>query len=73
MPISGDQGKIMNDKLKKLFDYQRFANNKRLSALINKAESSGGQSLSDDDLEFVNAAGDIDLMHLDEEKYDGNA
>ena len=44
-------------KLKKLFDFQKFENNKKLEKLINETESSG-TLLSDDDLFFVSAAGD---------------
>lgn len=61
----------MRDTLRELFDYQRFAGNKRLSALTERAEFSHAESLSDDDLEFVSAAGDIDTARIgkkDEER-----
>lgn len=61
----------MKDPLKELFDYQRFAGNKRLAALIERAEFSHAESLSDDDLEYVNAAGDINAARIgkkDEER-----
>ncbi len=45
-------------KLKGLFDYQRFANSKRLASLIEETESRYSKELDDDDLDFVNAAGD---------------
>ena len=44
-------------KLKKLFDFQKFEKNQKLSKMIKEAES-GGIKLSDEDLSFVNAAGE---------------
>ena len=44
-------------KLKKLFDFQKFEKNQRLSKMINEAESEG-VLLSDEELSFVNAAGE---------------
>ena len=46
------------EKLTALFDYQRFENNKRLQALIDETEARYLHNLSDDDLEWVSAAGD---------------
>lgn len=52
-------------KLKKLFDYQRFAQNEKLAAIINEVEEkygigdSGPIRLGDDDLSYVSAAGDV--------------
>ena len=46
------------EKLKLLFDYQRFAGNEHLASLIRKAENGGATPLSDDDLSEVAAAGD---------------
>lgn len=47
--------------LRKLFDYQRFEENERLSSMIRRTESkylgSSRQELDEDDLFFVNAAG----------------
>lgn len=55
-------------KLTELFDYQRFERNKRLQALIDDTERRCLYSLSDDDLEWVSAAGEeTDLK----EKKDG--
>ena len=48
----------MEKKLKKLFDYQRFERNERLEKLISETESRYAKNLSDDDLSFVNAAGE---------------
>lgn len=48
----------MESKLKSLFEYQKFENNSRLQNLIQDSLSRyEGVELSDDDLEFVNAAG----------------
>ena len=41
-----------------LFDYQRFERNKRLQALIDDTENRCLNALSDDDLEWVSAAGE---------------
>ena len=48
----------MTKKLTALFDYQRFENNKRLQALIDETEARYLHNLSDDDLEWVSAAGE---------------
>ena len=48
----------MEKKLKELFEYQRFAKNPELDRLIRQTENRFGTELSDDDLSFVNAAGD---------------
>ena len=45
-------------KLTALFDYQRFENNMRLQALIDETEARCLHNLSDDDLEWVSAAGE---------------
>lgn len=45
-------------KLTALFDYQRFAGNERLQALIADTENRCLNALSDDDLEWVSAAGE---------------
>ena len=56
------------EKLTALFDYQRFERNKRLQDLIDDTERRCLCSLSDDDLEWVSAAGEeTDLQ----EKKDG--
>ena len=44
--------------LARLFDYQRFEKNKRLQALIDETEARRFHDLSDDDLEWVSAAGE---------------
>ena len=48
----------MTKKLTALFDYQRFERNKRLQALIKDTENRCMNALSDDDLEWVSAAGE---------------
>ena len=48
----------MEKKLKAMFDYQKFARNPRLDAMLSEAEARYECSLSDDDLELVSAAGD---------------
>ena len=58
----------MESKLKSLFDYQRFEKNPRLAKLIAETESRvAARELSDDDLEFVNAAGEFPSPKLDDE------
>lgn len=44
--------------LTSLFDYQRFEGNKKLQALIDDTEARCLHHLSDDDLEWVSAAGE---------------
>ncbi len=63
----------MKDILRELFDYQRFAENKRLAALIERTQFLNAESLFDDDLEYVSAAGDADAARIgkkDEERDD---
>lgn len=49
--------KNTEQKLKKLFDFQKFEQNQKLSKIIEEAESECVM-LSDEDLYFVNAAGE---------------
>lgn len=60
----------MENKLRKIFDYQRFEGNGRLEKLISETESRYANALSDDDLAFVNAAGEFtaDLEKEDKNK-----
>lgn len=44
--------------LARLFDFQHFEGNKRLQALIDETEDRCIRNLSDDELEFVSAAGE---------------
>lgn len=48
----------MENKLKKLFDYQRFEKNAKLERLIWETENGYAAEISDDDLFLVNAAGE---------------
>lgn len=54
----------MEKKLSLLFDFQHFQNNKRLAAMIQKAEQQNYCELSDDELQWVNAAGEVDEAKL---------
>lgn len=47
----------MENKIKALFEFQRFSGNKRLEAMINDAENRYRNELSDEDVEIVSAAG----------------
>lgn len=49
----------MDKVLKLLFDYQRFEQNERLSAMLAKAEKAGSALLNDEELEWVAAAGEL--------------
>ena len=48
----------MEKKLKQLFDYQKFARNSRLDAMLMEAEGRCA-ALEDEDLGFVSAAGEM--------------
>lgn len=54
--------------LEKLFDFQKFENNSRLAKLISETESRYAKALSDDDLDMVNAAGDIPNPEVQKEQ-----
>lgn len=49
----------MENKLKALFDYQRFEKNEKLERLIRETETRYAAKLSDDALSLVNAAGEL--------------
>ncbi len=49
---------MMERKLSRLFDRQKFEQNARLNSIISDVESRYAGALSDDDLELVSAAGD---------------
>ena len=51
----------MEQKLKRLFDYQRFQKNSRLDAMLAEAEGRCAE-VDDDALKLVSAAGDDSLM-----------
>lgn len=48
----------MKKMLYDLFDFQKFSGNERLAKLIANTEGRYGKTLSDDELEGLNAAGD---------------
>lgn len=56
----------MDSKLKKLFDYQRFANNPHLNEVIKNAQLDGTTELCDDQLFAV--TGGSEQAKADEEK-----
>ena len=51
----------MEQKLKRLFDYQKFQRNSRLEAMLAEAEGRCAE-VDDDTLGLVSAAGDDSLM-----------
>ena len=51
----------MEQKLKRLFDYQKFQRNSRLEAMLAEAEGRCAE-VDDEALEVVSAAGDDSLM-----------
>lgn len=56
----------MDNLLKKLFDFQRFQRNEHVEMLISETESRYGEvpkGLSDEELDFVNAAGEVSPMN----------
>lgn len=57
----------MENKLKALFDFQRFENNSKLAKIISETESRYAAELSDDDLFMVAAAGNPAQMRPDDE------
>ena len=55
----------MESKLSRLFDYQKYAPNDKLSSIIRDVESRYSldvQELSDDELGMLNAAGNTDVI-----------
>lgn len=52
----------MERKLKRVFDYQKFTSNTRLGAMIAETERRY-QALNDEDLFFVAAAGETDILN----------
>lgn len=59
---------LTEKKLKGLFDYQTFRRSRRLEAIIADTERRYGASeLSEEDLSFVSAAGDIQSLLTEKE------
>lgn len=54
----------IEEKLLRLFDFQKFLQNERLANIIEQVENKYDSSLSDDELEFVNAAGDVSYTSI---------
>lgn len=61
----------MKNTIKNLFDFQKFTTNKNLAQLIEKTELKYKRELSDDDLAFVNAAGDANAVMRSSRKTEG--
>lgn len=61
----------MERKLRNILDYQRFSSNPRLSAMISDVEKryagAARHELSDDELSFVNAAGNANPAKEDKD------
>lgn len=53
--------------LPRLMDMQRFVGNKRIAAMLRDAEMDCGEALSEDELSYVNAAGDANARRRPEE------
>ena len=58
----------MENKLIKLFEYQKFEQNERLAKLIAETEARQAAEISDDDLEMVAAAGEITEISVGEKE-----
>lgn len=62
----------LQQQLKVLFDFQRFAKNTRLAKRIHEMQvrlgTEPGPVISDDDLEMVSAAGDLDTKKAEGKK-----
>ena len=61
-------GRKMENKLIKLFEYQKFEQNERLAKLIAETEARQATEISDDDLEMVAAAGEITEISTEEKE-----
>ncbi|MCQ2472252.1 MAG: hypothetical protein MJ147_09485 [Clostridia bacterium] len=60
----------MENKIKRLFEYQKFEQNGRLAKLIAETEARQTAELSDDELELVAAAGEMFLPNENDEAPD---
>lgn len=61
---------MSGEHLKRLFDYQRFVGNTRLLALMADTQFRYASALSDEELAFVNAAGEIGSPPPKEERHE---
>lgn len=62
----------MENRLKNLFDFQRFQENKHMKTLISETESRYEEELDgllDEELDFVNAAGEVSPVNEKNFKY----
>ena len=48
---------MFEKKVKSMFDYQLFSGNKELEAMLHEAEKRCSRALTDDELDFISAAG----------------
>ncbi len=55
---------MIEQKLRYLFDFQKFAGNKKLNDLIQDTDTRYTRSLSDEELSYVNAAGIPAMMNI---------
>ncbi len=60
----------MEKTLRQLFDFQRFSENSKLAGIISKVEKRYDNQLSDDELENINAAGELIFPDSRKEKTD---
>ncbi len=60
--------KHMEQILPTLLDLQRFVGNTRLDAMLREAEDDCGVALTEEELGFVNAAGDTDIRRKQPEE-----
>lgn len=60
----------MEKTLKRLFDFQKFSGNTRLAEITADTEKRYENTLSDDALEAVNAAGELIPPYICEDKPD---
>jgi len=49
----------MEGKLKKIFEYQKFAGNRRLEKMLAEADKRSSKALTDEELSMVSAAGEM--------------
>ncbi|MCI8373007.1 MAG: hypothetical protein HFI75_11565 [Lachnospiraceae bacterium] len=50
---------MIEEKLRLLFEFQKFSKNLRLAEMTDEPEKRYGETLSDEELEQVNAAGEL--------------
>jgi len=61
----GQEGMAMENIIKSLFEYQRFDNNPELQSIIDDTlQRYEGVELCDDDMTYVNAAGEFEIKRF---------